>query len=528
MGRIIGIDLGTSWSRVAVMDRGRPRMIPSRDGATATPSIVAWAAGGEPLVGDSARRLAATSPEHAVSAIVRLVGRKLDRAVLEEAGRFLPFRLAGAPNGDLRFVIEGECVSPPEVAAVLLRELRACAEEDLGDPVAEAIVAVPSSFDDLQRQAVRDAARIAGLACRLVNGSTAAALSYSLGSGRQCGSIAVCDLGGGTLDVSIVDLADGLVQVRATGGDAFLGGLDFDRLVIEWLAGELRKDAVLPADPDACALRKLGDSVESAKRELSIALRAEIALPAPSGEAVASRELTRRQLERATAPLVERAANVCGRCLAEARLAQPVDDVLLLGGQSRAPLVVDAVTRAFGKPPSRAVSMDERVAMGASILAGIVEGEVEGLLLVDATAHTLGIETRDGTFTPLVERGSRIPTRKTRVFTTIHDNQTRVLVHVLQGESDLAAYNRSLQKFELVEIPRARRGEPQIDVAFGIDVNGTMSVEATDQATGRRQAIRVHPSGGLSPAEVDRLAEDARRGEVERRARRIALMGRTA
>ena len=527
---MIGIDLGTTLSRVAVLDRGRPRLIPSREGAQATPSVVGYGVGREPLVGDSARRLASTSPARAVFAILRLVGRKLDRGTLKAAGRFPPLRLAAAANGDVRLVVEDEPVSPPEIAAILLRELKAGAEEHLGEAVDAAVVSVPSAFDDLQRQAVRDAARIAGLGCRLVNASTAAALSYALGSGRRTGCVAVCDLGGGTLDVSIVELADGLVQVRATGGDASLGGVDFDRSLVEWLAGELRLHAGESFEPDAATLCELAHAAEVAKRELSIAARAEIALPSRAGEARGTRRgaLTRSQLEEAQAPLVERAAEHCARLLAEARLGEPVDDVLLLGGQSRAPQVIESVSRVFGRPPSRAACMDERVAMGAAILAAIVEGAVEDLLLVDATPHTLGIETRDGTFTPLVERNSRIPTRKTRVFTTIHDNQTRVLVHVLQGESDLAAYNRSLQKFELVEIPRAPRGQPQIEVAFGIDVNGTTSVEATDQATGRRQAIRVHPSGGLSAEEVDRLAEAARRSEAEHRARRFALMGRTA
>ena len=534
MGRMIGIDLGTTHCLAAVVERGQPRVIPSREGTRTTPAIVGFSAGRERIVGESARRLASASPARAVLAVVRLMGRKLDRGTLQEASRWLPFGLAAAPNGDLRVVIDGESFSPPEIAALLLRELKAAAEEHLGEAVGEAVVSVPSSFDDLQRQATRDAARIAGLeVCRLVNGSTAAALSYAVGSGRRSGCVAVCDLGGGTLDVSIVDLADGLVQVRATGGDASLGGEDFDRRIVEWLTGELRSQAGGELESDASLRRRLAEAAETAKRELSVVRQAEIALPFPADGGQSSARfralLTRQKLEGAMAPLVERAADACRRCLADARLGPgQIDDVLLLGGQSRAPQVIDAVRAVFGRPPRRAASMDERVAMGAAIQAGIVRGEVEDVVLVDVTPHTLGIETRDGTFTPLIERNSRIPTRKTRVFTTIHDDQTRVLVHVLQGESDLAAYNRSLQKFELLQIPRAPRGQPQIEVAFGVDVNGAMSVEATDMATGRRQAIQVHPSGGLSRADVDRLAEGARRSEAEHRARQFALIGRTA
>lgn len=430
MGRMIGVDLGATHSRIAVMEGASPRVIPNLDGARATPALVAFGEDGEPRVGEAVRRQAIQDPRASVVAVLRLLGRTLDARTAQERGRWARARLAAAANGDLRVVVAGQALSPPEIAAHLLGHLKAAAEHQLGETVDEAVIAVPSSFDDLQRQATRDAGLIAGLrVARLVNRSTAAALVMGL-ERRDRRNVAICDFSPGSFDVSILEIDDGWVQVRATAGT--------------------------PEEP---------------------------------GEA-----------------RLESAAALGRRCLADARLApEQVDEALLLGGQ--APMgVSDMVQRVFGKPPGLRMDLDESVVLGAAIQAGVLQGAVGDLVLLDVTPHTLGIETKDGTFTSVIERNTTIPTRKRRVFTTIADNQTRVLVHVLQGESDLAAYNKSLHKFELLEIPRAPRGKPQIEVAFRIDVNGAMSVEANDQETGCRQAIQVHASGGLSRAEVERLA----------------------
>jgi len=454
---MIGVALGATHARVAVMDSGSPHVIPSLDGALATPTLVAFSEDGEPRVGEAARRQALRAPGTSVVAVLRLLGRKLDARAAREGGRWARARLAAAANGDLRVMVAGEALSPPEIAAQLLGHLKAAAEHQLGETVDEAVIAVPSSFNDLQRQATRDAGLIAGLrVARLVNGSTAAALGLGRESCDRRRNVAICDFGGGGFDVSILEIAGGWVQVRATAGTS----------------------------------------------------------------------------EEPAEALLESAAALCRRCLADARLApEQVDEALLLGGQARPPRATDLVERVFGKPPGPRTDLEESVVRGAAIQAGILQGDVRDLVLLDVTPHTLGIETKDGTFTPVIERNTTIPTRKRRVFTTIADNQTRVLVHVLQGESDLAAYNKSLHKFELLEIPRAPRGKPQIEVAFGIDVNGAMSVEANDQETGCRQAIQVHASGGLSRAEVERLAarwlaKDPRRASSP--GRRLVSMSQTA
>ena len=455
MGRMIGVDLGATHSRVAVMEGASPRVIPNQDGSRATPTLVAFSEDGEPRVGEAARRQAIQDPRASVVAVLPLLGRKLDARAAREGGRWTRGRLAAAVNGDLRVVVAGEALSAPEIAAHLLGHLKAAVEHQLGETVDEAVIAVPSSFNDLQRQAARDAGSIAGLrVARLVNRSTAAALGLGLESCDRR-NVAICDFGPSSFDVSILEIDDGWVQVRATAG--------------------------MPDEPDEA--------------------------------------------------LLESAAALGRRCLADARLApEQVDEALLLGGQ--APMgVSDMVQRVFGKPPRLRTDLDESVVRGAAIQAGILQGEVGDLVLLDVTPHTLGIETKDGTFTPVIERNTTIPTRKRRVFTTIADSQTRVLVHVLQGESDLAAYNKSLHKFELLEIPRAPRGKPQIEVAFGIDVNGAMSVEANDQETGCRQAIRVEASGGLSRAEVERLAARGLAKEPRRASspgRRLVSMSQTA
>ena len=522
MGKMIGIDLGTTNSCVAVMEGGVPQVIPNQEGARTTPSIVGFTAKGERLVGQIAKRQALTNPKNTVFAVKRLIGRKSDSPQAEEARKFMPFSLVAAPNGDVHLQIEDKVYSPPEISSFVLQKLKAAAEDYLGESVEEAIITVPAYFNDPQRQATKDAGLIAGLkVSRIINEPTAAALAYGLKSTGKSGQlVAVYDLGGGTFDITILEMADGLFQVRATGGDTYLGGEDFDQRIIDWLIGEFQRETGIDLKQDRMALQRLKEAAEKAKCELSTAQQTEIVLPFISADASGPKHLNtvlaRQKYEELTDELLERTVEPCTRCLADAQMkAEQIDEVLLVGGQTRAPKVSELVRRVFGKEPNRAVNPDEGVAMGAAIQTGIIQGEVKDLVLLDVTPHTLGIETKDGTFTPLIERNSTIPTRKSRVFTTVADNQTRVEVHVLQGESDMAAYNKSLAKFELTNIPPAPKGVPQVEVGFEIDVNGIVSVEATDQATGRRQAMTIHPSGGLSQSDVNRLVAETRARDSE-------------
>jgi len=527
VGKMIGIDLGTTNSCVAVMEGGVPQVIPNQEGARTTPSIVGFTAKGERLVGQIAKRQALTNPKNTVFAVKRLIGRKADDKESEDARKLLPFLLVAADNGDLHIQIEEKVYSPPEISSFVLQKLKAAAEDYLGEAVEEAIITVPAYFNDPQRQATKDAGQIAGLkVSRIINEPTAAALAYGLKSSAGDGQkVAVYDLGGGTFDITILEMSDGLFQVLATGGDTYLGGEDFDQRVIDWLIGEFQKETGIDLKQDRMALQRLKEAAEKAKCELSTAQQTEIVLPFISADASGPKHLntvlTRQQYEELTDDLLERTIEPCSRCLADAHLkADEVDEVLLVGGQTRAPKVSEIVKKVFGREPNRAVNPDEGVAMGAAIQTGILQGEVKDLVLLDVTPHTLGIETKDGTFTPLIERNSTIPTRKSRVFTTVADNQTRVEVHVLQGESDMSAYNKSLAKFELTNIPPAPRGVPQVEVSFEIDVNGIVSVAAQDQATGRSQSMTIHPSGGLSQAEVSRLVDETRARDLEERARR--------
>jgi molecular chaperone DnaK len=523
VGKVIGIDLGTTNSCVAVMEGGVPQVIPNQEGARTTPSIVGFTAKGERLVGQIAKRQALTNPKNTVFAVKRLIGRKTNSTEVEQAKRFLPYQLVEAPNGDVHIQIEDKVYSPPEISAFVLQKLKAAAEDYLGEPVEEAIITVPAYFNDPQRQATKDAGMIAGLkVSRIINEPTAAALAYGLSKATKGQFVAVYDLGGGTFDISILELAEGLFQVRATGGDTFLGGEDFDQRVIDWLIEEFLKETGIDLRQDRMALQRLKEAAEKAKCELSTAMQTEIVLPFISADASGPKHLntvlTRQKYESLTDDLLERTIEPCRRCLADAGLkAEQIDEVLLVGGQTRAPKVSDIVRRVFNKESNRAVNPDEGVAMGAAIQTGIIAGEVKELVLLDVTPHTLGIETKDGTFTPLIERNSTIPTRKSRIFTTVADNQTKVEVHVLQGESDMAAYNKSLAKFELTNIPPAPKGVPQIEVTFEIDVNGIVSVSAQDQATGRSQSVVIHPSGGLSQSEISRLVNETRiRDQSER------------
>ena len=526
MGKTVGIDLGTTNSCVAVMEGGVPQVIPNQEGARTTPSIVGFTAKGERLVGQIAKRQALTNPKNTVFAVKRLIGRKYDAPEAEQARRYMPYALVQSPNGDVHIQIEDKVYSPPEISAFVLQKLKAAAEDYLGEPVEEAIITCPAYFTDPQRQATKDAGLIAGLkVSRIINEPTAAALAYGLNKGAKGQFVAVYDLGGGTFDISILELAEGLFQVRATGGDTFLGGEDFDQRIIDWLIEEFLRDTGIDLRQDRMALQRLKEAAEKAKCELSTSMQTEIVLPFISADASGPKHLntvlTRQKYEELTNDLLERTMEPCKRALTDAALRpDQIDEILLVGGQTRAPKVSEVVRKVFGKEPNRAVNPDEGIAMGAAIQTGIIAGEVKELVLLDVTPHTLGIETKDGTFTPLIERNSTIPTRKSRVFTTVADNQTKVEVHVLQGESDMAAYNKSLAKFELTNIPPAPKGVPQIEVTFEIDVNGIMSVSAQDQATGRSQSIVIHPSGGLSQSELSRLVNETRTREQSDRTRK--------
>ncbi|HZM52267.1 MAG TPA: molecular chaperone DnaK [Vicinamibacteria bacterium] len=516
MGKVIGIDLGTTNSCVAVMEGGAPQVIPNQEGARTTPSIVGFTAKGERLVGQIAKRQALTNPKNTVFAVKRLIGRKFRAPEVEQSRKFLSYQLSEAPNGDVHIQIEDKLYSPPEISAFVLQKLKAAAEDYLGEPVEEAIITVPAYFTDPQRQATKDAGLIAGLkVSRILNEPTAAALAYGLNKNAKGQFVAVYDLGGGTFDISILEMAEGLFQVRATGGDTFLGGEDFDQRVIDWLISEFQRETNIDLKQDRMALQRLKEAAEKAKCELSSAAQTEIVLPFISADASGPKHLntvlTRQKYESITDDLLERTLDPCRRCLSDAALKpEQIDEVLLVGGQTRAPKVAEVVRKVFGKEPNRTVNPDEGIAMGAAIQTGIIAGEVKELVLLDVTPHTLGIETKDGTFTPLIERNSTIPTRKSRVFTTVADNQTKVEVHVLQGESDMAAYNKSLAKFELTNIPPAPKGVPQVEVSFEIDVNGIMSVSALDQATGRSQSMVIHASGGLSQSELGKLVNETR------------------
>jgi len=516
LGKVIGIDLGTTNSCVAVMEGGAPQVIPNQEGARTTPSIVGFTAKGERLVGQIAKRQALTNPKNTVFAVKRLIGRKFRAPEVEQSRKFLSYQLSEAPNGDVHIQIEDKLYSPPEISAFVLQKLKAAAEDYLGEPVEEAIITVPAYFTDPQRQATKDAGLIAGLkVSRILNEPTAAALAYGLNKNAKGQFVAVYDLGGGTFDISILEMAEGLFQVRATGGDTFLGGEDFDQRVIDWLISEFQRETNIDLKQDRMALQRLKEAAEKAKCELSSAAQTEIVLPFISADASGPKHLntvlTRQKYESITDDLLERTLDPCRRCLSDAALKpEQIDEVLLVGGQTRAPKVTEVVRKVFGKEPNRTVNPDEGIAMGAAIQTGIIAGEVKELVLLDVTPHTLGIETKDGTFTPLIERNSTIPTRKSRVFTTVADNQTKVEVHVLQGESDMAAYNKSLAKFELTNIPPAPKGVPQVEVSFEIDVNGIMSVSALDQATGRSQSMVIHASGGLSQSELGKLVNESR------------------
>ena len=516
MGRVIGIDLGTTNCCVAVMDGGTPAVIPNKEGARTTPSIVAFTEKGEKLVGQIAKRQAVTNPKNTVYAVKRLIGRKFNSPEVQQARRFAPYQIVEAANGDVRVRVRDRDYSPQEISAMILARLKEMSEEFLQTDISEAIITVPAYFDDSQRQATKDAGRIAGLkVLRIINEPTSASLAYRLNEESEK-KIVVYDLGGGTFDVSILQLGQGVFEVKATSGDTFLGGEDFDQRILEWLLQEFEKKEGISLREDRLALQRLKEASEKAKCELSLEQRSEINLPFISADAKGPKHLnvalTRDKFNELTADLVERTRKPCIEALSLASLKPAdIDEVLLVGGMTRVPKVIEVVREIFGKEPSRDKNPEEVVGVGAAIQAGILQGEVKDMVLLDVTPLSLGIETRGGMFTKLIERNTTIPTRKTKIFTTVVDNQSKVEVNVLQGEREVAAFNKSLGRFELIGIPPAPKGVPQIEVTFDIDSNGIVNVSARDMATAKEQTIAVTPSGGLTEKEINEIIDDAKK-----------------
>jgi molecular chaperone DnaK len=512
--RIIGIDLGTTNSCVAIVENGETKVIPNAEGARTTPSIVGFTASGERLVGQIAKRQALTNPQHTVYAVKRLMGRKMSEPEVLRQLELVPYRIIGAANGDAWVQAQGRDLSPPEVSAMILAKMKEIAEAYLGEPVTEAVVTVPAYFDNAQRQATKDAGRIAGLEVRrIINEPTAAALAYGLEK-KGTERIAVYDLGGGTFDISVLEISNGVFAVKATNGDTHLGGEDFDLRIVDKLAEDFKNEHGLDLKKDRMALQRLKEAAEKAKHELSSSLETEINLPfiavSKSGPLHLVRTMKRADLELLTADLIDRTLEPCRQALTDAKMSvNQIDHIVLVGGMTRMPAVQRAVRELFGKEPHRGVNPDEVVAVGAAIQGGALTGQVEEVLLLDVTPLSIGVETGGGVFTRLIERNTTIPTERSEVFTTSLDSQPYVPIHVLQGERDMAADNRSLARFELTGIPPAPRGVPKIQVSFKIDANGILTVEAKDLGTGRGQNVQVTASSGLTGDEVDRLVREA-------------------
>src|SRR5512147_1493719 len=528
MAKVIGIDLGTTNSCVAVMEGSTPKVIENAEGSRTTPSIVAFTDDGERLVGQPAKRQAVTNPERTFFAVKRLIGRRYDDPMVEKDKKLVPYKIVKASNGDAWVEADGKTYSPSQVSAFILQKMKETAEAHLGQKVEQAVITVPAYFNDAQRQATKDAGKIAGLeVLRIINEPTAAALAYGLDKSKS-GTIAVYDLGGGTFDVSILEIGDGVFEVKSTNGDTFLGGEDFDMRLVSYLADEFKKEQGIDLRNDKLALQRLKEAAEKAKIELSSAAQTEINLPFITADATGPKhltmKLTRAKFEALVDDLIQKTVGPCKAALKDAGLtAAEIQEVVLVGGMTRMPKVQEVVKQFFGKEPHKGVNPDEVVAIGAAIQAGVLQGDVKDVLLLDVTPLSLGIETLGGVFTRIIDRNTTIPTKKSQVFSTAEDNQTAVTIRVFQGEREMAADNKMLGQFDLVGLPPAPRGVPQVEVTFDIDANGIVNVHARDKGTGKEQQIRIQASGGLSESDIEKMVKDAEAHAEEDKTRKAAV-----